>query len=237
MVLVKKGKGMLLALETAQAHCSVALSDATGVLAFREDRTPREQTRQILPMIEAVMAEVGVDFAGLQAVAFARGPGSFSGIRINTAVAQALGWAHGLPLLPVSSLQALAQSAQRQGNVTACMGVLDARMQEVYAGAFMQDAAGLMQPAGPEQLCAASALQWPEGWSAATALLVGDGAALVPGAQQVQSGWCASAVDIARLGWVQWQAGLALPAHQALPVYLRDDAWKKIDAQRAARQP
>ncbi len=231
---------MLLALETAQNSCSVALcrlDDPGTPVALREDHTPREQTRQILPMIEAVLGEAGIGLAQLSGVAFARGPGSFSGIRINTAVAQALGWAHDLPLLPVSSLQALAQAAWRVHGVTRCRAVIDARMNEVYTAAFALDAHELMQPMGPEQLCAPARVVWPA--DAVDAVLVGDGAGLLADAACAVAVWSAltaNALDIASVGAAQWRAGHGVAAREALPVYLRDDAWKKIDAQRAVRE-
>lgn len=228
---------MLLALETAQVHCSVALYDATGVREYLHEDRPRLQTQRILPMLEAVMSRQGIGFGQLGAIAFARGPGSFSGIRINTAVAQALGWAHNLPLLPVSSLQALAQTAELQA--PRVLALVDARMDELYAGAFERDTQGLMQPVGAEQLLPPQLWQLPTGWDAQQDVLaVGDGVLrLAPSAFGGER--CAERVadarQIARLGWAAWQQGQAVNAAQALPVYLRDDAWKKIDAQRAAR--
>jgi tRNA threonylcarbamoyladenosine biosynthesis protein TsaB len=232
---------MLLALETANEWCSVALFDGQTIVAQRQDNRSREQTRLILPMIDAVLDEQGIGVAALQAIAFSRGPGSFSGVRINAAVAQALAWAHDLPVVPVSTLQALAQSAYRQHQLTKVLAVLDARMNEVYAAAYQLDDQGLMQPlkdeledkSGAEQLVAYDQVKMPN--AAEQYALAGHGSHLVKqaGNLAVYAQVHASSEDIARLGYADFKAGNAVSADQALPVYLRDNAWKKIAEQRA----
>lgn len=230
---------MLLALETANEWCSVALFDGHTVVAHREDDRSREQTRLILPMIDAVLAEQGLGVAALQAIAFSRGPGSFSGVRINAAVAQALAWAHDLPVMPVSTLQAVAQAAYRQHQLTQVVAVLDARMNEVYAAAYQLDQQGLMQPladaSGMEQLAAYDRVVLP--MDAEQYTLVGNGSALMmPASEQTRYQQVhASSEDIARLGDAAWRAGKAVSADQALPVYLRDNAWKKIAEQGSSK--
>jgi tRNA threonylcarbamoyladenosine biosynthesis protein TsaB len=223
---------MLLALETATDQCSVVLYDAMGVQAERLDTRAREQTRLILPMIDAVLTERRVTFYDLSAIAFSRGPGSFSGVRINAAVTQALAWAHDLPVISVSTLQALAQHAyQTQGLKRVC-AVIDARMNEVYAASFALDQNGVMQFMNDEQLSAYTAINVVESVEA----LVGSGSLLVdvvalndlPRIVNLS----ATAHDVAFLGWQALQLGQTVSAAQALPVYLRDDAWKKLDQQR-----
>jgi len=220
---------MLLALETATDQCSVVLYDAAGIRAERLDTRAREQTRLILPMIDEVLAECGLSFADLSAVAFSRGPGSFSGVRINAAVTQALAWTHDLPVVAVSTLQALAQHAASHLGLSCVLAVIDARMNEVYAGAFQLDTSGVMQPLGAEQLAAYDAVSIAAGVQA----IVGSGSLLLQGAadlpRHVELG--ATANDIAYLGWSAFQRGETVDAAQALPVYLRDDAWKKLDQQ------
>lgn len=223
---------MLLALETATDQCSVVLYDAQGVQAERLDTRAREQTRLILPMIEAVLAESNLTFQALSAIAFSRGPGSFSGVRINAAVTQALAWTHDLPVVAVSTLQALAQHAYAQKGLTRVCAVIDARMNEVYAASFQLDPHGVMQMIGEEQLVAYGAVNVAENVQA----LVGGGSGLVdvdsvrdvPRMMEMS----ATAHDIAFLGWRALQQELTVTAAEALPVYLRDDAWKKLDQQR-----
>lgn len=223
---------MLLALETATDQCSVVLYDASGVQAERLDTRAREQTRLILPMIDAVLAERNLSIKDLSAIAFSRGPGSFSGVRINAAVTQALAWAHDLPVIAVSTLQALAQHAYAQKSLNRVCAVIDARMNEVYAASFQLDQNGVMQMIGDEQLAAYSALNIAEGAHA----LVGSGSLLVDA--EVAGNLpriielSATAQDIGFLGWQALQHGQTVAAAEALPVYLRDDAWKKLDQQR-----
>ena len=227
---------MLLALETANDQCSVALLSADGqLLASRYDPRAREQTRLLLPMIDAVLAEAHSSLTQLTAIVFSRGPGSFSGIRINAAVTQALAWAHDLPVLPISTLQATAHAALSQTAATRLMVVLDARMNEVYVAAYQRDAAGGLQLVGDEQLLAYAAVCLPAAWQTDDSVVwVGSGVPLLsdlladlPAARSITA-VSASALQIAELGLAAYRAGQAVAAEQALPVYLRDDAWKKL---------
>ncbi|MEG0198850.1 MAG: tRNA (adenosine(37)-N6)-threonylcarbamoyltransferase complex dimerization subunit type 1 TsaB, partial [Acinetobacter sp.] len=121
----------LLALETANEQCSVSIVDETKTLYFQLDERAKAQTQTILPMIEQGFEQTQIKNEQLTAIAFSRGPGSFSGVRINAAVTQALAWANDIPVIPVSTLQALAQAAFRLQNLTEVTAVLDARMKEV----------------------------------------------------------------------------------------------------------
>ena len=103
-------------------------------------------------MIEQGLQQTGLEVAGLDAIAFSRGPGSFSGVRINAAVAQALAWSQDLPVVPVSTLQALAQAAYRLEGLEQVTAVLDARMNEVYIASFVLDEQGIMQCIDEEKL-------------------------------------------------------------------------------------
>ncbi len=221
---------MLLALETANDHCSVALYDGRDLLAFREDSRAREQTRLILPMIDSALAEVQQGMADIQVIAFSRGPGSFSGVRINAAVTQGLAWTHDIPVVPVSTLRALAQAAYRLQQLDQVIAVLDARMNELYCAAYQLDDQQLMQALSAEQLIpyTDTTFQVDAGQS-----IVGNGSLLFNPSLSLPryAATSASALDIAILGYADWQSGKSVPAAQALPVYLRDNAWKKIAEQ------
>ena len=221
---------MLLALETANDHCSVALYDGKQVLALREDGRAREQTRLILPMIDSMLAEAGLSMPDIQLIAFSRGPGSFSGVRINAAVAQGLAWTHDIPVVPVSTLRALAQAAWRTAQHRSVVAVLDARMNELYCAAYQLDAGQLMQASSVEQLIPYADSSFPVD---AAQAIVGSGSALFNPSLSLARypELHASAVDVAQLGYADWQAGKAVTAAEALPVYLRDNAWKKIAEQ------
>ncbi|MFU9046127.1 tRNA (adenosine(37)-N6)-threonylcarbamoyltransferase complex dimerization subunit type 1 TsaB [Acinetobacter tibetensis] len=216
----------LLALETANEQCSVSIVDENQELFFQLDTRAKAQTQTILPMVEQGYAQLGVTTEDLTAIAFSRGPGSFSGVRINAAVTQALAWAHDLPVIPVSTLQALAQAAYRLHGLTAVTAVLDARMNEVYIASFQLDDQGIMQAVDAEQL-----LDYQQAASITQFTLVGSGSALIqPDALEFKD-VVATAQDIAQIARVAALKAQWVKAEEALPVYLRDNAWKKIPEQ------
>ena len=216
----------ILALETANEQCSVAIVDAKQTLFFEHHHEARMQTQQILPMIERGLAESKSTWQDISAIAFSRGPGSFSGVRINAAVTQALAWANDLPVIPVSTLQALAQHAYQQSQFSEVTAVIDARMNEVYFGQFTVDDQGIMQLKGDEQLLGYDQAMMQLNPPFDT-YVVGTGASLV-GHICAENLYYANAIDIAEIAKAEWLAGYSVSADQALPVYLRDNAWKKI---------
>lgn len=220
----------LLAIETSTIACSAALS-LDGEVRERYELAPRRHADLLLPMIDELLADAGVAIGALDAIAFARGPGAFTGLRIAASVAQGVAWAAALPVVPVSTLAALAQGAVADGLVDDLTGrvlaVMDARMAEVYWGAY-RAMDGIVRPYGDECVCAPSAVPVPEGegwfgvgdgWSAYGALLderlgtrvAGRDAARYPRAR-----------DVAALAAYHYAAHGAVPPEQALPVYLRD---------------
>jgi len=135
----------LLAIETATDACSAALS-IDGELRERFEIAPRAHTERILPMIDELMAEAGMTISQVDAMAFGCGPGAFTGVRIAVGVTQGIAFAADLPVVPVSTLAALAQGAGGDRVLAA----LDARMDEVYWGAYQRNVAGLMEGVGEE---------------------------------------------------------------------------------------
>ncbi|OAL76182.1 tRNA threonylcarbamoyladenosine biosynthesis protein TsaB [Acinetobacter sp. SFB] len=216
----------LLALETANEQCSVSIVDETQELFFQLDARAKAQTQTILPMIDQAFTQLGLSASELTAIAFSRGPGSFSGVRINAAVTQALAWANDLPVVPVSTLQALAQSAYRIAGLTAVTAVLDARMKEVYIASFKVDSQGIMQAVDEEQL-----LNYDDASQAVKFELVGPGSALIKPEQIQYKDLSATAQDIATIARADVEQKKWVSAELALPVYLRDNAWKKIPEQ------
>ena len=216
----------LLALETANEQCSVSIVDEAQALFFQLDTRAKAQTQTILPMIEQGFAQIGIQTSDLTAIAFSRGPGSFSGVRINAAVTQALAWSNDIPVIPVSTLQALAQNAYRETGLTEVTAVLDARMSEVYIASFKLDENNIMQAVDDEQL-----LSYEKAQNAVKYQLIGSGAGLVNEEQIQYKGLSATAEDIATIARELAKHGKWLDAELALPVYLRDDAWKKIPEQ------
>ncbi|ALD01790.1 peptidase [Acinetobacter sp. TTH0-4] len=216
----------LLALETANEQCSVSIVDETQELFFQLDARAKAQTQTILPMIDQAFTQLGLSASELTAIAFSRGPGSFSGVRINAAVTQALAWANDLPVVPVSSLQALAQAAYRVLGLKSVTAVLDARMQEVYIASFELDQHGIMQAVDEEQL-----LNYSNATQVVQFEIVGSGSVLIQPEQIQYKDLSATAQDIATIARLNVQQQKWVSAEQALPVYLRDNAWKKIPEQ------
>lgn len=215
----------LLAIDTATEQCSVALSYGAHCI-HRCVQTPRGHAELVLPMVQELMSEAGLVFTQLHAIAFGRGPGAFTGVRIAIGVAQGLAFAAELPLLPISDLAAVAQQAASKVPVGAQILVcMDARMGEVYAGVFDLAADGMVQPKDSEQVCAPERIL-----IAADAVQVGLGTGFraYPSLRQRYSGITLvddalpRATEIARLGVRDWHAGLAISAELAAPVYLRD---------------
>ena len=220
---------MILALESVFDQCSVACVTVDGTLVAEQTLTgKRLQTQQILPMIEALMTQQALAFSQLTAVAFNRGPGAFSGIRITTAVAQALAFAHDLPCLPVSSLQAVAQAAWQTHQLTEVIALTDARMNQVYVGNFMLKN-GIMHPS-----CADTERLLDYGSPINDKVtLVGNGAGLVTAAagQKTVIDIVPTATIIGQIGAYQYHQQQAVSAAHALPVYLRNNAWKTLAEQ------
>lgn len=216
----------ILAIDTATEACSVALDDA-GVVVSRFAEAGREHTSMIMPMIEEVLGERGLAMADLDALAFGRGPGSFTGVRIATALVQGLAFAARLGVVGVSTLATLAQGARREHGAADVVACLDARMGEIYWGHFRIDQGGAMQPVQPEALSRVGQAQIP-----AAPVAVGRGFAAYPklasAYPRVEAARLPDAVDMLPLAQRRISRSGAVSAAEALPVYLRDEvAWKK----------
>lgn len=142
----------LLAIDSATEFCSVAYSDGQQLI-IRGEEAPRRHADLLLPYVEAVLAEAQVALADLDAIVVGRGPGSFTGVRIAAGIAQGLAFSQNLPLVGISSLQAMAQQAWRLHGVTRVIAAIDARMGEVYAGTCRQ-VDGLMIQEQADVVCA-----------------------------------------------------------------------------------
>jgi tRNA threonylcarbamoyladenosine biosynthesis protein TsaB len=219
----------ILALDTAGRACSVALL-AGGRVFQRFEASPQRHAATLLPLAEACLAEAGLGLAELDAVAFGRGPGSFTGLRIAASVAQGVAFAARLPVLPVSSLAAGAAAAWRLHGWRRVLVAYDARMGELYTAAFELDEGGRPQAVGPERLVAAQELAAPagEGWRGAGS---GFGAwpelAAALGLAAVDPALEPSAADLLGLAAAALERGEAVAADEALPVYLRERvAWQ-----------
>lgn len=216
----------LLALDSATEACSVALLQ-DGQLHERYEVIGRGHAERLLPMVDELLSEAALKLDALDAIAFGRGPGSFTGLRIAAAVTQGLAAGARLPVLPISNLAAIALAGARMSGMRRILVCMDARMGEVYWAAF--ECEGAQTRAVTEEAVAAPAIVTPPGietWFGA-----GHGFAAYPAlADRLRgrlSGLAADllphAADIARIAAGDFAAGRRLNASQALPVYLRNE--------------
>jgi len=216
----------ILALDAATEACSAALL-RDGEVDERYEVPGRGHAERLLPMADELLKEAGLALRDLDAIAFGRGPGGFTGLRIAAGLAQGLASGCGRPVLPVSNLAAVAAAAARHAGAVRVLACMDARMGQVYWAAF--DCSGAAPAAiGPEHLAAPAAITLPAGdaWFGAGhgfAAYPEIAARLGPALAGVDPGVLPRAQDIARIAAVELQAGRALPAARGLPVYLRDD--------------
>lgn len=224
----------LIALETATEQCSAALYVDGEIYCLRE-RAARRHGELILGQIEQLLRQADVPRSSLDGVAVGRGPGAFTGVRLGLGVAQGIAFALDRPVVPVSSLQALAQQAlNAYRRPAAVLAALDARMGEVYWS--LCPVQGERVVLGPEQVSAPAALEvvWPEGERFA----LGSAFAAFPELAAAQ-GLTAGAVDadalpdareVALLGVDAWERGEAVAPEDAQPVYVRDDVARPAGA-------
>ncbi|GAA4365383.1 tRNA (adenosine(37)-N6)-threonylcarbamoyltransferase complex dimerization subunit type 1 TsaB [Kangiella marina] len=225
----------LLVIDTATEACSVALQFNSQVYT-RSKVAPREHGELILPMVDEVLTEANVQLRQLDAIGFGQGPGAFTGLRICVSVVQGLAFGAELPVIGVSSLQAMAQEAFDSLGAQDVLTAIDARMGEVYWGQYQANGEGLMVLCGREEVCS------PE-----CVTVSGADASKVYSA--VGTGWKTYAKELSttinlptvihkeplypsakamlRMASEQFETGNTVPAEQALPVYLRDNVAKK----------
>lgn len=225
----------ILAIDTATEACSVALWNNGEKHALFEI-CPREHTQRILPMVQQILAESGVSLNQLDALAFGRGPGSFTGVRIGIGIAQGLAMGADLPMIGVSTLATMAQGAFRQMGATQVLAAIDARMGEVYWGQYQrqnddvwvgENTEAVFTPERAQQNAMALAGEWASvgtGWgtypymAAATPIMLVDGQITLPQAE-----------DMLPLALVDFASGKMTAVENAQPTYLRNEVtWKKL---------
>jgi tRNA threonylcarbamoyladenosine biosynthesis protein TsaB len=217
----------LLAIDTATEHCSVAIL-ADGKTWAHGVPTARSHADIILSMIDKVLSSASLTLEQIEGLAFGRGPGSFTGVRIAVSVIQGLALARQLKVAGVSNLAAVAQQAATTHGLTSGANVLvcmDARMLEVYWALYRVTVDGLVELVGDEQVSSPSSVKVNAaslavgagtGWRAYPPLLDG-----YPGLQ-IDDSMLPRALEIAQLGLVEFGANRATKAALAQPIYLRD---------------
>ena len=225
-----------LAIDASTEACSVALQVNNKVYS-RYELCPQSHSLRLLPMIDSVLAEANVTLSALNGLIFGQGPGSFTGVRIGVGVAQGLAFAANLPVVGVSSLQAMAQQAYIEFGEEQVLAAIDARMAEVYNGFFQLDENNIMQAQQVEAVTPPAKL--------------GDlmSAVIDKPSYVVGSGWDAYPETLAELkrndaspdilfpsatamlvvGAHKFSLGQGVSAEHAQPVYVRDTvSWKKL---------
>lgn len=225
----------ILAIDTATEACSVALwNDGTSFAHFEE--CPREHTQRILPLVKMILTEGNTSLTDLDALAYGRGPGSFTGVRIGIGIAQGLALGAELPMIGVSTLATMAQGAWRSTGATRVLAAIDARMGEVYWAEYTRDEQGVWHGEESEAVLTPEAAgermkqlsgEWATvgtGWPAwpdmakESDLTLVDGKVLLPAAE-----------DMLPIACQMLEAGQTVPVEKAEPVYLRNTvAWKKL---------
>jgi len=226
----------ILAIDTATEACSVAIYD-DGICYEIFEIIPRQHTERVIPMVDEILANANMTLSNLDALAFNCGPGSFTGVRVATSVTQGLAFSSDLPVIPVSSLAALAQLAYREENKQNVLSAIDARMNEMYWACYQLEV-GIMKLVNTEKVSAPSEAEAEAGgaWHC------------------IGSGWDTfkneleeskkvnitsstvdcypHAQDIAVLAADLYQQGKMVSAEDAIPTYVRDEVtWKKIKDQ------
>lgn len=235
----------LLALDTSTEACSVALL-YNGEKTYLNELAQRTHAKRILPMVDEILTDSGLKLNQLDALAFGRGPGSFTGVRVGAAIAQGLALGTDLPVIPISNLTAMAQAAFELYQAENVAAAIDARMNEVYFSQLVREKKCtdfgqffVWKNLIPEQVCSpekalvqlanstalniamSTALRVGTGWNAyaqfATKGLTGSDIEL-PDARYM--------LELARVEWLQQKTISALEIE---PIYLRNEVtWKKL---------
>jgi len=222
----------ILIIDTSTEACSVAITHG-GQIFFQQDVTPRSHTKMVLPMVDALLKQSALSINDLDAIAWGRGPGSFTGVRIGTGIMQGLALGANKPVIGISTLAAMAQQAINELGAAQVIAAIDARMGEVYWGVF-ESVDGLatlvnvelvIKPQAIDQSLLNEELYVGVGtaWEAypqlseiaqvkvETSILYPSSKAMVPLAQNA------------------WQKGETMDVDEASPVYVRDTVtWQKL---------
>ena len=219
----------LLAIETSSEACSVAL-DWDGLIFARHEQVPMQHAELLLPWVRELLHEAGAELSELDGIVFGRGPGSFTSLRIGIGAVQGLAWGAGLPVIPVSSLAAVAQQIDAEPGQFIQVA-MDARMGEVFEGGFSRNANGDLVAETAERVCAPGQLCVTD---IAQTILAGSAfgrfeqlETMTGQALQVHAGLMPSATALLSLASQWLKENQPLPAAMAQAVYLRDKVAEK----------
>jgi tRNA threonylcarbamoyladenosine biosynthesis protein TsaB len=210
----------LLAFDTSTEALSVAVRRGERVIS-RSGPGGAQASSSLIPLIQDLLAQAGLAMAELDAIAFGRGPGSFTGLRTACSVAQGLGFGAGVPLLPVDTLHAVAEEARHRFGATRVVALLDARMDELYAAHYdFGQPAGAAEFDAEPRLLSPEQVQVPPGWALAGNVFSAYGDRLPAAAARHEA--LPGAEAMLRLAPELLAAGRAVAPAQAWPLYVRD---------------
>ena len=221
----------ILAIDTSTEACSCALGNG-GQPYVRYTDVPRKHAEKVLPMVDELLEEARIQRSDLKAIAFGRGPGAFTGLRIAASVVQGLAFALDLPVIPVSSLQALAQRGQREFNQENSIASIDARMGELYWAAYQLTNNGLMEAVSDEYLTSPAKVL-SDSLNLDTEILwsgVGTGwqyqndmSTDMQALDQVEANTYTHALDVLMIALPKYRNNEMVAAEQAIPTYIRNN--------------
>lgn len=225
----------ILAIDTATESCSVAVWNE-GVVASRFEISPREHTQKILPMVKSALEEANLTLQSLDVLAFGRGPGSFTGVRIGVGVAQGIALGAELPMIGISSLATMAEGVFRTTGIKQVLVAIDARMGEIYCAQYQRNDEGIwlgeeteavMKPEHFVEALQSTTGTWAmagTGWQAYPELKEG-----LPFTVVETDITLPAAQDMLPLAVAAWHEGKATRVEEAEPIYLRNEVtWKKL---------
>ena len=206
----------LLAFDTSTEALSIAVRH--GDLLLEHSGTGGAQSSaSLIPLIQQLLGAAGLSLRELDAIAFGRGPGSFTGLRTACSVAQGLGYGAGVRLLPIDTLHAVAEEAHDRFGATRVVAVLDARMDQVYAAGYDF---GVEWVASEAELMAPEAVVVPEGWALAGNAFAAYGERLPRAVARHEV--LPTAAAMLRLAPALLAAGRTVAPAEAWPLYVRD---------------
>jgi len=224
----------LLALDTSSVSCTVALQQGDKIIERHEER-PREHTRLLVPMIRSLLEEAKAEIGELDAIVLGNGPGSFIGMRIAASVAQGLGFASGINIIPVSSLAVVAAQVLAEHDATEVAVAQDAHMNEVYLGIYARDDSGCMKHLIAERIQTQEAISELSRAADGRRFAAGFGWSRYPALLEHNRGRIDQVVDILhprarymlKLGAEAIEAGESIIPADVVPAYLRQKVAQK----------
>ena len=219
----------ILAFDASTEALSVAVQGEKMIVHFEE--CPQQHSQKILPTIKATLSQAGLSLHDIDVIAFGRGPGSFTGVRIGVSIAQGLAYSANIPVVGISTMQVMAQQALEKHAVDNVFVAIDARMSEIYFAHYKRDEQGQAELVDDERVLKPNELVLSEvtgiavgtGWQAypdaiTSQLITFDEQILLPNSQYMLA-----------LAHTQFEQGRVTSAEEAQPVYVRDTVtWKKL---------